>query len=141
MHFIKLSPTQLVQFNNDLEIVCTHTFTPQTSKMSGEAEASYIIQHTDDRKAYTDYFGEAALSMYEYFFNYQSEVRNVMSVEELRLDSKLTRKIEQQKRINDLNYELAEHEILVTRSRMNAEREQILEAQARSLYPGKKLVS
>jgi hypothetical protein len=141
MHFIKLSPTQLVQFNNDLELVCTHTFTPQTSKMSGEVPATYKIEQNDDKNSDWQYTGEAALSLYEYFFNYQSEVRNVMSVEELRLDSKLTRKLEQQKRINDLNYDLAEHEILVTRSRMNAEREQILESQARSLYPGKKLVS
>jgi len=141
MHFIKLSPTQLVQFNNDLEIACDHTFTPATSKMSGETPAKYTIETRGKDDFDWEYEGEAALSMYEYFFNYQSEVRNVMGVEELRMDTKLIRKLEQQKRINDLNYELAEHEILVTRSRMSAEREQILEAQARSLYPGKKLVS
>lgn len=140
MHFIKLSPTQIVQFNNESEITCVHTFTPATSKMSGEEPATYKTTNREPWSGET-FEGEAALSMYEYMFNYQAEVRNVMSVEELRLDSKLTRKLEQQKRINDLNYELAEHEILVTRARMQGEREQILEAQARSLYPGKKLVS
>ena len=134
MHFIKLSPTELVQFDDNLSLLCTHRFCAEMDNVP----ATYTIDRAGD---YEKFLGESALSLYEYFFNYQNEMRNVMSVEELRLDTRLVKKLEQQRRISDLNYELAEHEMLVTRARMNQEREQILESQARSLYPGKKLVS
>lgn len=140
MHFIKLSPTQIVQFNNDLELVCTHNFTPQTSKMSGETPAKYEIEQNNDSRSDWVYEGEAALSMYEYFFNYQSEVRNVMSVEELRLDPKLTRKLEQQRKIEQINMDAADNDIIKARQRVNAEREEILQEQAAALYSNKKLV-
>ena len=159
MLFIKLSPTQLIQCNNDMEVVCDHTFTPQ----SAETSADYMIEYADFRnKSTLQYEGESALSMYEYFFNYLSELGDLKSPEQFRIDEKIQRKIAQQNRVAEVNMELLDEDIRLRRTEMEVkkqelqyrqaqmehemlkiklEREAILQSQARNLMPPRNLVS
>ena len=162
MLFIKLSPTQLIQCNNEMEVVCDHTFTPQTSKMSGETPALYKIENRGENDPGWEYEGESARSMYEYFFNYLSELGDLKSPEQFRIDEKIQRKIAQQNRVNEVNAELLDEDIRLRRTEMEVkkqelqyrqaqmehemlkiklEREAILQSQARNLMPPRNLVS